>query len=518
MGGTAAYQEKHPSREFGPGSERLLRRDIPLVLGLSSLLCMAVYLACHVEEISFFAGFAVGIIPTAFLLFLMYGRLRQQSAAYDKFVQEVIDIIPVPIYIKDSGCRYRWANRALAEDLQIPQEMLAQRTTAEVARDKEDGARSENEDRRVLAGSLKVHLERHDVHPLTGQERHRVIMKGFCRDVAGEAMVVGANFDITRWWTGEQDLLRAKLRLQALLEAETAQRQRTEAFIQRLIDVIPDPVFIKKAGGQYVMINDAFAQYRKVDKFDFRQFRVPSRLSCEEDERVLAGEEITKEDHTVRQATGEEIFRIVSKRRSIFVDGEPVVVGVEHHITRWRVAERELRRLAQEDELTGLANRRHFSREAERLIDRAHRYDEKLSLLMLDVDLFKQINDSYGHNIGDEVLCEMARRLQICLRKSDLPGRWGGEEFVVLLPNTALEVAWNVAERMRQDFAGQAVTTPAGPIRVSFSGGCARLQAGDSLYTLLARADAALYRAKDLGRNRIECAGTEAVQEIAEKP
>lgn len=505
MGGTVTSQRKQLLRGWYPiqtgCSKNLVVGVVIFVLILMLIECLPV----NVDGISFFFGVVVGIIPTALSIVLMRGKVRTKDKQYSKFIQDVLDSIPVPVYIKDSACRYRWANRALAEDLQIPVEMLAQRTTAEVARDKEDGERSEREDRSVLDG-LCVHLERHDVHPLRGNERHRVIMKSSCADISGETLVVGANFDITRWWTGEQDLLRAKQRLQTLLEAETAQRQRTEDFIQRLIDVIPDPVYIKKAGGQYLMINDAFANYRQVDKLFFRQFKIPSQISCEEDARVLAGDEVTKEDHAIRQATGEETFRIISKRRSVFVDGEPVVVGVEHNITRWRLAERELKRLAQEDELTGLANRRHFSREAERQIDRAHRYDETLSLLMLDVDLFKQINDSHGHNIGDEVLCEMARRLQICLRKSDLPGRWGGEEFIVLLPNTSLEVAWSVAERLRLDFVERDVPTQAGPLRVSFSGGCARLQAGDSLHTLLARADAALYLAKNRGRNRIELA------------
>lgn len=507
MGWTVAYQRKHRLRGWRSFPAGLSKNLITTVLLFVLILLPVACLYENAVGIQFCLGLAVGIIPTAFVWFLMWQKIRKHANANSQFIQDVLDSIPVPIYIKDSGCRYRWANRALAEDLQIPVEMLAQRTTAEVARDREDGERAEREDRNVLAG-LRVHLERHDMHPLRGHERHRVIMKSPCVDGRGEAMVVGANFDITRWWTGEQDLLRSKQRLQTLLAAETAQRQRTEAFIQRLIDVIPDPVYIRKAGGQYLMINDAFASYRQLDKTAIRQLRKPSQASCEEDGRVLAGEEVTREDHSIRQATGEEVFRIVSKRRSVFVDGEPVVVGVEHHITQWRLAERELRRLAQEDELTGLANRRHFSREAERLIDRAHRYDEVLSLVMLDIDLFKQINDSYGHNIGDEVLREMARRLQVRLRKSDLPGRWGGEEFIVLLPNATAEVAMGVAERLRLDFVEEAVPTQAGVLPVSFSGGCAQLQAGDSLHTLLARADATLYRAKNGGRNRIEVAGT----------
>lgn len=474
---------------------------------LSVIPCVLIVLLCVVWPAyagPLILGMLAGLVPACLYMHKASRSLREQKHAYDAFIREMLDTIPVPFYVKDSACRYLWANRALSEDLEIPAEMLIGRSTAEVAHDKEDGARSEREDRAVLQGT-HVEAERHDVHPLKGYERHRIIMKGTCRGPDGASVVVGANLDITRWWTGEQDLKRAKSHLQALLKEETTQRQRTEAFIQRLIDVMPDSVYIRKKGGQYLMINDAFAQNRGVDKFNFKGFRHVPRASMEEDERVLAGEDISREEHSTRLVTGEEVFRIIYKRRSIFFDGEPVVVGVEHYITQWRVAERELKRLAQEDELTGLPNRRHFGREGDRLIERALRYDENLSLLMLDIDFFKQINDTYGHNIGDEVLCEMARRLHSCLRKSDLPGRWGGEEFVILLPNTRLDIAKYVADRLRKGFAEKPVQTRVGPIAVSFSGGGAQLQPGDSLQSLIARADAALYQAKNKGRNRIEC-------------
>lgn len=469
------------------------------------------------------AGFVTGMIPGMLGLYLMQRHLHKAIRAQKQFVRSLIDVLPVPVYVKDAACRYIYVNRAVAEEQQQPPEAMLGRTAAQIAHNRADGERSGKEDLAVLEGA-QVHIERHDIHPVWGQERHRVIMKGRCFGPNGEPLVVGANFDITRWWTGERELLQAKQNLQTALNNEVASRQRTEAFIQRLIDVIPDPVFIKKTGGVYVMVNDAFARYRNIDKLTFKGFKndVAAQnaalhvTSMTEDEQVLAGAEITKEDHTIRQSTGEEVFRIISKRRSIFVDGDPVIVGVEHHITEWRLAERELKRLAEEDALTGIANRRHFSREAERAIERAHRYNEKLSLLMLDIDFFKRINDSHGHNVGDEVLCEMARRMQACLRKTDLPGRWGGEEFVALLPHTMLDTALKVAERLHAEFMEQPVKTSAGALPVTFSGGSAQLLPGDSLHSLVARADAALYRAKNGGRNRIEIA--QAEEETEEEP
>ena len=181
-----------------------------------------------------------------------------------------------------------------------------------------------------------------------------------------------------------------------------------------------------------------------------------------------------------------------------------MVVGIDHYITEWRVAERELKRLAEEDMLTGIANRRHFTSEANRALEKAHRHDEVLSLLLFDLDHFKLVNDRHGHNVGDEALREMARRMQECFRRSDLPGRWGGEEFIALLPHTTVLAAKEVAERMRIQLAKNPIRTSSGDIRVTLSGGGAQLFAGDTLESLVARADAALYRAKHGGRNRIE--------------
>jgi diguanylate cyclase (GGDEF)-like protein len=227
-------------------------------------------------------------------------------------------------------------------------------------------------------------------------------------------------------------------------------------------------------------------------------------VAMNEDEQVIAGQEIIKEQHTHLPTTGEEVFRIVCKRRCVNVDGSPVVVGIDHYITEWRVAERELKRLAEEDMLTGIANRRHFNVEARRAIEQAHRHGEQLAILMFDLDHFKHINDEYGHNVGDEVLREMARRMQECFRKSDLPGRWGGEEFIALLPHTPITSALQVAERLRARLADTPIATSAGELRVTLSGGGAQLLAGETLESLVARADSVLYRAKHYGRNRVE--------------
>jgi two-component system cell cycle response regulator len=175
------------------------------------------------------------------------------------------------------------------------------------------------------------------------------------------------------------------------------------------------------------------------------------------------------------------------------------------------LAERELQRLALEDALTGLPNRRSFTQEAERALHAAERQGRELTLVMLDLDHFKRVNDQYGHNVGDQVLQEFARRLRLALRKSDVPGRWGGEEFVALLhgsiPATAV-----AAERVRAIVAETPFTTSAGPLSITVSAGCANVLDGDKLGGLVERADQALYLAK---RTR-NCVRTETdVQAVA---
>jgi two-component system cell cycle response regulator len=152
------------------------------------------------------------------------------------------------------------------------------------------------------------------------------------------------------------------------------------------------------------------------------------------------------------------------------------------------------------DELTSLRNRRAVLNELEMLVAGARRHGHALSLLMLDIDRFKPINDRYGHRAGDDVLREVSRRLRGRLRKEDIGGRLGGDELLVILPNTDAEGAATAAESIRAAVAGRPVRTSAGPIEVTVSIGSAAW-AGEDLAALLERADSALYAAKTSGRN-----------------
>lgn len=168
---------------------------------------------------------------------------------------------------------------------------------------------------------------------------------------------------------------------------------------------------------------------------------------------------------------------------------------------------RAVQRQALVDSLTGLANRRLCEAALEKEIGRADRFGEPLSLVVGDIDDFKNVNDRHGHPTGDEVLREFARALQETVREIDLAGRWGGEEFVVGLPGTDLAGGVRLAERVRAALAKRTVEAPNGErLHVTASFGVAEFDGRGGLSELLAAADAALYRAKRAGKDRVATA------------
>ena len=164
--------------------------------------------------------------------------------------------------------------------------------------------------------------------------------------------------------------------------------------------------------------------------------------------------------------------------------------------------------LAMTDPLTGLSNRRHFVQAAQRELDLARRHDLPVAMLMLDVDHFKRINDAHGHGVGDQVLVEIGRRFHRTLRSTDLLARWGGEEFVALLPNTPEPLAQQLGERLRGAVAAT-IDVPAGQgVQATVSIGVTGRGMGTAmtLDRLLQDADRALYEAKRQGRDRVSVA------------
>ena len=192
-----------------------------------------------------------------------------------------------------------------------------------------------------------------------------------------------------------------------------------------------------------------------------------------------------------------------ARRRSLL---ETIGVQLGCAIERLLIEERLLE-LATRDELTGVMNRRSILKELRLMRVEAEFTDEAVTVALMDIDHFKRVNDTYGHSVGDEVLVEVTRRVGRALRSADRLGRYGGEEFLLVMPGCALEEAPGVLERVQEALSGEPIETEAGPLQVTASIGVARYasiltEASDE--EAIKRADEALYRAKEGGRARVE--------------
>ncbi len=233
------------------------------------------------------------------------------------------------------------------------------------------------------------------------------------------------------------------------------------------------------------------SQLRSLD----RTRSIPIMLIADqgEDDLVTRGLELGINDYIVRP-----------------VDQQELVARVRTQIRRKRYND-ELRanvtqsiELAVTDGLTGLHNRRYLDSHLQALFERAATRNRPLSVLIADLDRFKSINDTHGHDAGDQVLKEFANRLRKSVRGMDLACRYGGEEFVVVMPDTDPQTAQIVAERVRAETAGMSFETTSGNIDVTVSIGLSSLQGrADTIPALMKRADVALYEAKNGGRNKV---------------
>jgi len=193
-------------------------------------------------------------------------------------------------------------------------------------------------------------------------------------------------------------------------------------------------------------------------------------------------------------------FSLIHFEQMIFTVGSAVFMVV---LARERI-ELGYKQASRLDELTGISNRRAFFESAERLLRRCQEGGSPCSLVVFDLDHFKQINDTHGHAAGDRVLRIFADTARVTLRPNDLFGRHGGEEFAVMLPGTGAEVAYVIAERVRHAFATTSDGFTDGAANATVSAGVATVKTGADLEATMEVADRALYRAKRLGRNRVE--------------
>lgn len=282
---------------------------------------------------------------------------------------------------------------------------------------------------------------------------------------------------------------------------------------QEILDKVGAYVYIKDLQGRYQYVNQKVCELfdldlREIEGKDdsaFFSFEHSDELRRNDMAVMEEGNTVEREERNIIRTTGEERFYWVIKHPMRGEQGQIIgMYGISIDITEIVQLRKELELLTQTDELTQLYNRRHFLRMAGHALAMAGRYNTPCSIISFDLDHFKRINDTYGHHAGDEVLRKVAATCRDLVREPDIIGRLGGEEFSVLLPQTALDGARNLAERLRRAVSGLEIEGDwNGTITPAISAGVATMQPDDDVDRLLVRADDKLYEAKNHGRNRV---------------
>lgn len=303
---------------------------------------------------------------------------------------------------------------------------------------------------------------------------------------------------------------RQRLAEAALLKSENRFRNALEHAAIGMALVSPD--------GKFVQVNHAFCDLVGYEQEELLNLNL---------EAITHPEDIAKDRAHIKEMEANKIRsyeiekrylrkdgRIVWVQNTVSVsrdatDGQRQIIQQVQDITERKELARQLEHEARTDFLTGLSNRRHFLELAAQELVRVRRYRSPLTLAMLDLDHFKTINDTYGHEIGDKVLIELAELCRRTLREADVMGRIGGEEFAILLPQTTGEQAYEIAERLRAAIAATEIPIERGlPVRFTVSLGITSFVGSDTnIDMLLSRADKALYAAKREGRNRVVVEG-----------
>lgn len=259
--------------------------------------------------------------------------------------------------------------------------------------------------------------------------------------------------------------------------------------------------------GKFLDVNSQLTQILGYEQDEIIGQPIINFVAPEDQDRVMANIRDGTEsniEHEMLRKDGSRVL-VESHGQTMVQGGIPIRLTAIRDITERKLFEVELKRQAHIDHLTGVSNRGYFMDQAELELSRAVRYGNPLSLYMLDIDFFKKVNDSYGHKIGDLVLIKLAEVCRQTLREIDIIGRVGGEEFVILLPETDLAEATEVAERLRDSIAKSKVPLEGGlPLHFTVSIGVTSLVSkDDNMDVLLNLADKALYEAKEEGRNRV---------------
>ncbi len=304
------------------------------------------------------------------------------------------------------------------------------------------------------------------------------------------------------------------VRINVLHSKLASSRLEIEKNNRRLQDIVkssPFPIIISRLSDDKIILanNNAIKLFgilpQEVDRYRLRDFFVDSDNRRLLSERLEREREVQDFDILVKTPTGDSPFWLLASANVIDYNNDIALYSAFQDITGRKNRELLLKNQAIRDPLTSLYNRRYFEEEVFNRILTAKTAKESYSVLMIDADHFKRVNDTYGHKTGDKVLIELASTAEKALRDNDIVARYGGEEFVIFLDKANAEKAEVVAERLRNSMSSIVVYSDEGEeVRFTVSIGVSSSDVSDNVETLIKTADEALYRAKQTGRNRVE--------------
>lgn len=433
-------------------------------------------------------GHPLGIVNTIRDISSRKRAERVLRESEEKF-RRIFESIEEGYIVTDLGGRIQMVNPATCRLFGYPREELVGRTMDELYLYRKEQLFLH----KALAGGdpvrgLKIQVVRKDGAVITVDGNAHVVT-----DDNGDPVGMEGTFrDITRQIEAEKVLMEREQQYRAFFENNHA------------IMILTDP-----KTGNVVDANPAAGDFYGYSQEAMRSMNM-SQINAQDEEEIFREMDMARAEKRAyfilqHKLADSSIRDVEVYSGPIMVQGRQLLYSVIHDVTNRIRLESEMKTLATTDALTGVDNRHQFFSKGSQELRRALRYKKPLTLLMLDIDYFKSINDTYGHQAGDEVLRQLAQASSSLLRESDIFGRLGGEEFAVVLPETGLRLGMEVAERLRKrlsevrvDFEGKKIT-----FTVSIGATLAR-RSDKAIEDVIKRADEALYKAKRMGRNRVD--------------
>jgi len=321
------------------------------------------------------------------------------------------------------------------------------------------------------------------------------------------------------------------VRIHDRMKMELADRKRAEealeserTLLRNLIDNVPDRIYAKDSEGRFIICNEAMirrmgmtsmAELVGKSDFDFLPPEMAQRFRTDEQAIIQSGKSmINREEPLATEGGTITRWNLATKVPLLDNQGNRIgIVGVGREITdrkqmeeALRDSEKRYRELSIVDDLTQLYNSRHFYFQLKIELDRSNRYEQPLTLLLIDLDNFKTFNDAYGHVEGDHILLRFGQVTKRCLRETDFAYRYGGEEFTILLPMTTGRDCIVTAERIRTEFKKETFSpAPGQDVHVTVSIGLAQYKPQEDMKAFVHRVDQLMYTAKKNGKDRVCC-------------